>query len=103
MLQFFRITICPSCFNLGVKLLLFLKEVWINFQYVLVEVVGPEAGHGYVQIGLHNGGDVTLIHTEVESLDIVIMGHDAVDFGLDEDVRNDCRQVVCGDLFVQVE
>ena len=68
-----------------------------------VEIIGPEAGHGDIQVSLHDRGDVALVNTEVERLDVVIVRHDAVDFGLDEDVGDDCRQVVRRDLFIKVE
>ena len=39
----------------------------------------------------------------MERLDVVIVGKDAVDLCLDEDVGDDRRQVICSDLLVQVE
>ena len=70
---------------------------------MLVEVIGLETRHCDIQVRLDDGCDITLVHTEVESLDVVIVGHDAVDFGLDEDVGDDRRQVVRRNLFIKVE
>ena len=70
---------------------------------MLVEVSRFEACHCDVQVGLHDRCDVTLVHTEVERLDVVVMRQDAIDFRLDEDVGDDCRQVVRRDLFIKVE
>ena len=79
------------------------EEVRIDFQYVLIEVSGFEASHRDVEVRLHDRGYITLVHTEVERLNVVVVGENPLDFGLDEHVGDDCRQVISGDLFVQVE
>ena len=61
---------------------------------MLVEVRGLEASHGDVKVGLHHRGDVSLVHAEVESLNVVVVRQDPVYFCFHEDVRDDRRQVV---------
>ena len=39
MLQLLRVAVGPPGLYLGVQLLLFFEEVWIDLQYVLVEVI----------------------------------------------------------------
>ena len=90
-------------FHFVFQLLFFLEEKGIDFKDVLVEIVRLETCHGDVQIGLHDRRNVTLVHTEMERLNIVVVRQNSVDFGLDEHVRNDCGQVICSDLLVLVQ
>ena len=103
MLQLSGRAICSTCFRLCVQICLFFKELRIGFKYVLVEISGVEASHGDIEISLNNRCYVTLIHAEMERLDVVIVRQDPVYLGLDQDVWNDCRQVICCYLLIQVE
>ena len=49
---------------------------------------------------MNDRGYVTLIHTEVERLDVVVVGEDPINFCFNQDVWNDSSQVICRDLLV---
>ena len=92
-----------TCLVFSFNLFFLFKEVWIDFQYVLIEVSRFEASHRDVQVRLHDRGYITLVYTEVERLNVVVVGENPLDFGLDEHVGDNCRQVISSDLLVQVE
>ena len=70
---------------------------------MLIEIAGLEARHGDVEVGLHDGRNVALVHAKVKRLDVVVVRQDPIDFRLDEDVGDNCRQVICRYLLVEVE
>jgi len=70
---------------------------------VLIKVSRLEASHSDVEVGLHDRGDVSLVNTVVECLDVVVMRKNPIDFGLNKDVGDDCRQMVSCDLLVLVK
>ena len=70
---------------------------------MLVEVGGLKACHCDIEVGLHDRCDVSLVHTEVERLDVVVVRQDAIDLGLNEDVGDDCGEMISCDLLVLVE
>lgn len=76
------------------------KEIGVIHQNVLIKVTRFEPGHSDVEIGLHHGSDVTLVYTEMERLDIVMMRKDTVNLGLHENVRDYSCQMICGNLLV---
>ena len=93
-------TIGLSILQLGFHSLLFFKEFWINLQDVLIEVSWFESSHCNIEVGLNDRGYVTLIHTKVERLDVVVVGEDPVNFSFNQDVWNDSGQVICRDLLI---
>jgi len=98
-----RISVSPSLSFFCLQSCLFLEEIRFHLQDVLIKVGGLETGHCDVKICLHDGGNVTLVDAVVESLDVVVMWKDPVDFGLYKDIWNYCRKMISCNLFVFVE
>ena len=65
--------ICLSLLRLRFNLLFFQKEVRVRLKNVLIKVIRLETSHSNVEIGLDDRGDVALIDTEVEGLNIVVV------------------------------
>jgi hypothetical protein len=82
---------------------LFHEKFRFYLQYVLIKVSRLETSHGDIQVGLHDRGDVALVYTIVECLDVIVVRENPIDFGLYKDVGDDCRQMVSCDLLVLVQ
>ena len=85
------------------KLLLALEEVRVHFLDVLIEIGRLQPCDCDVQVCIDNADLVAFVYAEVERLDIIMVGEDAIDLGLGEDVGREGREVIGRDLLVLVE
>ena len=70
---------------------------------MFVKVCRLESSHGNIEVGLDNRDLVTLIHAEVERLNVIVMRDQPVDPCLHQNVRYERSQVICCYLLVLVE
>ena len=89
--------------RLRLDLLFFLEEVGINLENVFVKVTGVQALNCDIKVRLYYRCDIALTDAEVESLNIIVMAQESVDFGLDKDVWDYRCQVIRGNLFILEE
>ena len=99
-LKLAAVAIGTTSLRLRLDLLFFLEEVRINLKNMFVKVTGFQALNSDIKVRLYNRCNITLAHTEMESLNIVVMAQKSVNFGLDQDVWDYCCQVVSSNLFI---
>ena len=67
------VAISTTSLRLRLDLLFFLVEVGIDLENMFIKVTGLQALNCYIKVRLYYRCDITLTHTEMESLDIVVM------------------------------
>ena len=84
------VAIGTTSLRLRLDLLFFLEEVWIDLENMFIKVARLQALNRDIKVCLYYRYDIALAHTEVESLNVVVMAQKSVNFGLHKDVRDYC-------------
>ena len=99
-LELAGVAIGPTSLRLRLDLLFFLEEAGIDFENMFIKVIGLQALNCDIKVRLHHRSDITLTHAEMESLNIVVMAEESVDFGFNQNVGDYCCQMICCDLLI---